>query len=77
MGTYVYFYLGSKDGIQSPFLSNIGPYHDWLTQYADEFPADYPSDMVQKIGELRQMGATALVVATEQEATLIDRITDQ
>jgi hypothetical protein len=77
MGTYVYYYLGDEDGIQTRFLADLGSYTAWFSSQVAEFPDDCPPSQLKKLLDIVQRGTAAFVTESDDEAHVIDRILDE
>jgi len=77
MGTYVYFNRGRPDGIESRVLSDIAPFTHWFSSLAEEFPDEYPPALLNKVLDIKARGRSAMDVASDEEAHLVDRAVDE
>ena len=77
MGTYVHYSLGDEDGVQTPFLADLGSFRAWLDPRIVEYPDDFPPGMQDKILDFIRHGIAAFTTASGDEANLIDRIVDE
>jgi len=75
MSAYVYFELGSSDGLRSRFLDDAAVFERWLRELAGEFPGEYPPANLAKLADISQRGAAALKTTDPGEAQLIDQLT--
>jgi len=77
MGTYVFYYLGDEYGIRTRFLADLGPFTEWFSSLAAEFPDEYSPSHLEKLLDFVQRGTAAFKTRSDDEAHVIDRIVDE
>lgn len=76
MGTYAYYYIGGRDGIESTVLENLPSLIKCLDICREKYPEDYDDVLFRKAVYLNEIGAASLTVDSSDQANAIDRVVD-
>lgn len=76
MGTYVHYYFGQKDGIETAIFENIPNLIKCLEQCRNEYPDEFDPKIYAMALHMEQNGRPSLRVNSEEAANLIDRVVD-
>lgn len=75
MGISVMFYLGSKDGMLSHFMSRpLGQFEAWAKYHEEKWPGIIGSEILALIHDVRERGIVALQANDSVHAACVDRM---
>jgi len=77
MGTYVHYSLGSKDGIESIVFKCLPFLIKCMENCRSEYPEEFNESIYRMAIRMNKNGPDSLIVNTEEEACLIDRVVDE